>query len=159
MTAEKVREVLKDVKIRIIPTRSMAEGYLALSKAVINASAEDIEKSMNSALSGVHTGLIAKADKTGVYNGVNVTAGDFIGVLDDDIITCASSDLKECLASFLPTVPDAASCKAVHVFTGNAEDKAISDALESEIKSCCPDAKIFSCVGGQNIYNYVIAFS
>lgn len=159
MTAEKVREVLKGVKIRIIPTRSMAEGYLALSLAVINAPAEELEKSMNKSLEGVHTGLIAKADKTGVYNGVNVTAGDFIGVLDDDIITCASSDLKDCLSSFLPTVPDAAICKAVHVFAGNAEDKAISDGLEDQIKTCCPQAKIFSCVGGQNIYNYVIAFS
>ena len=159
MTAEKVREVMKDVKIRIIPTKSMAEGYLALSLVNSNASAQEIEVSMIQALQGVHTGLIAKADKTGVYNGISVTAGDFIGVLDDDIITCASSDLKACLEAFLPTVPDAASCKSVHIFTGNAEDKAISDGLEDQIKTCCPQAEIFSCVGGQNIYNYVIAFS
>ena len=159
MTAEKVREVMKDVKIRIIPTKSMAEGYLALSLVNANASAQEIEVSMIQALQGVHTGLIAKADKTGVYNGISVTAGDFIGVLDDDIITCASSDLKACLESFLPTVPDAASCKSVHIFTGNAEDKAISDGMEDQIKTCCPGAEIFSCVGGQNIYNYVIAFS
>ena len=159
MTAEKVREVMKDVKIRIIPTKSMAEGYLALSLVNANASAQEIEVSMIQALQGVHTGLIAKADKTGVYNGISVTAGDFIGVLDDDIITCASSDLKACLEAFLKTVPDAASCKSVHIFTGNAEDKAISDGLEDQIKSCCPGAEIFSCVGGQNIYNYVIAFS
>ncbi len=159
MTAEKVREVMKDVKIRIIPTKSMAEGYLALSLVNSNASAQEIEVSMIQALQGVHTGLIAKADKTGVYNGISVTAGDFIGVLDDDIITCASSDLKACLEAFLPTVPDAASCKSVHIFTGNAEDKAISDGLEDQIKTCCPGAEIFSCVGGQNIYNYVIAFS
>ena len=159
MTAEKVREVLKDIKISIIPTKSMAEGYLALSLVDANASLDEIEKSMNQALTGVHTGLIAKADKTGVYNGVSVTAGDYIGVLDDDIITCASSDLKECLEAFLPTVPDAASCKSVHIFAGNAEDKAISDSLDEKIKESCPAAEIFSCVGGQNIYNYVIAFS
>ena len=93
MTAEKVREVLKDIKISIIPTKSMAEGYLALSLVDANASLDEIEKSMNQALTGVHTGLIAKADKTGVYNGVSVTAGDYIGVLDDDIITCASSEV------------------------------------------------------------------
>ena len=159
MTAEKVREVMKDVKISIIPTKSMAEGYLALSLVDSNASADKIVESMNKALESVHTGLIAKADKTGVYNGVNVTAGDYIGVLDDDIITCADADLKSCLESFLPTVPDAASCKSVHIFSGNSEDKAISDVLGDQIKACCPQAEIFSCVGGQNIYNYVIAFS
>ena len=159
MTAEKVREVMKDIKIRIIPTKSMAEGYLALSLVDEGASADDLEKQMNTVLAGVHTGLIAKADKTGVYNGVNVTAGDYIGVLDDDIITCASSDLKECLISFIPTVPDSASCKSIHIFTGNDEDKAISDGLADQIKSCCPGAEIYSCVGGQKIYNYVVAFS
>ena len=159
MTAEKVREVMKDCDIRIIPTKSMAEGYLALSLIDANASVTEIEDAMNKALAGVHTGLIAKADKTGVYNGVDVTAGDFIGVLDDDIITCASSDLKECLESFLPTVPDAASVESVLIFSGNDEDKAISDTLNGKIKECCPQAEIFSCLGGQKIYNYVIAFS
>ena len=124
MTAEKVREVLKDIKIRIIPTKSMAEGYLALSLVDTNASYQEIEAAMNKALEGVHTGLIAKADKTGVYNGINVTSGDFIGVLDDDIITCASSDLKECLASVRS---DGARmcrfCKSVMSFADNDEDK------------------------------------
>ena len=159
MTAEKVREVMKDCEIHIIPTKSMAEGYLALSLVDTNASYQEIEASMNKALEGVHTGLIAKADKTGVYNGINVTAGDFIGVLDDDIITCASSDLKECLTRFVPTVPDASSFESVMVFADNEEDKGLADSLNGDIKADCPSAEIYSCIGGQNIYNYVIAFS
>lgn len=159
MTAEKVREVMKDCEIHIIPTKSMAEGYLALSLVDTNASYQEIEASMNKALEGVHTGLIAKADKTGVYNGINVTAGDFIGVLDDDIITCASSDLKECLSSFVPTVPEVASCESVMIFADNEEDKGLADSINGQIKADCPSAEIYSCIGGQNIYNYVIAFS
>ncbi len=159
MTAEKVREVMKDCEIHIIPTKSMAEGYLALSLVDTNASYQEIEASMNKALEGVHTGLIAKADKTGVYNGINVTAGDFIGVLDDDTITCASSDLKECLSSFVPTVPEVASCESVMIFADNEEDKGLADSINGQIKADCPSAEIYSCIGGQNIYNYVIAFS
>ena len=109
-------------------------------------------------MNGVHTGLIAKSDKTGIYNGVDVKAGDYIGVLDDDIITCASSDLKECLASFIPTVPGADSCRSVQIFAGNDEDMALSDSMKSEIKAICPLAEISSCLGGQKIYNYVVAF-
>ena len=159
MTAEKVREVMKDCEIHIIPTKSMAEGYLALSLVDTNASYQEIEASMNKALEGVHTGLIAKADKTGVYNGISVTTGDFIGVLDDDIITCASSDLKECLEKFVPTVPDASTCESVMVFADNEEDKGLADSMNGQIKADCPSAEIYSCIGGQNIYNYVIAFS
>ena len=114
---------------------------------------------MNKALEGVHTGLIAKADKTGVYNGINVTSGDFIGVLDDDIITCASSDLKECLGQFVPTVPGADSCESVMVFADNEEDKDLADSINGQIKAVCTSAEIYSCIGGQKIYNYVVAFS
>ena len=159
MTAEKVREVNKDCVIHIVPTKSMAEGYLALSLIDTNASCEEIEKSMNKALEGVHTGLIAKADKTGVYNGINVTAGDFIGVLDDDVITCVDTDLKACLLKFLPTVPGVKDYESVMIFAGNDDDKALADENQSSISDICSSAEIFSCLGGQNIYNYVIAFS
>ena len=159
MTAEKVREVMKDCEIHIIPTKSMAEGYLALSLVDTNASYQEIEAAMNKALEGVHTGLIAKADKTGVYNGINVTSGDFIGVLDDDIITCASFDLKECLEQFVPTVPGVDSCESVMVFADNEEDKDLADSINGKIKAVCTSAEIYSCIGGQKIYNYVVAFS
>ena len=158
MTAEKVREVYKDSKISIVPTKSMAEGYLAITLAGTSGSAVENENNMNAALKGVHTGLIAKSDKTGIYNGVDVKAGDYIGVLDDDIITCASSDLKECLASFIPTVPSASTVRSVQIFADTEEDKALSDSMKSDIKAICPNAEISSCVGGQNIYNYVVAF-
>ena len=159
MTAEKVREVNKDSVIHIVPTKSMAEGYIALSLIDSSASCEEIEKAMNKALQGVHTGFIAKADKTGVYNGVSVTSGDYIGVLDDDIITCADKDLKECVLKFLPTVPEAGNYESVMVFSGNEEDKRLADNMTASISDLCPSAEIFSCLGGQNIYNYVIAFS
>ena len=159
MTAEKVREVYKEAVIHIVPTKSMAEGFLAMSAFKADSSVADNEKAMNDSLNGVHTGLIAKADKTGVYNGVSVTSGDFIGVLDDDVITCADSDLKTCLVKFVPTVPGCADYKAVKVFAGKEEDKAVADSVMSQIKDICPEAEISSCIGGQNIYNYVIAFS
>ena len=158
-TAEKVREVYKEAVIHIVPTKSMAEGFLAMSAFKADSSVADNEKAMNDSLNGVHTGLIAKADKTGVYNGVSVTSGDFIGVLDDDIITCADSDLKKCLVKFVPTVPRCADYKSVKVFAGKEEDKAVADSVMSQIKDICPEAEISSCIGGQNIYNYVIAFS
>ena len=159
MTAEKVREVYKDAKIHIIPTKSMAEGYLALSLVDGDSSCDEIVKTMNKALDGVHTGLIAKSDKTGIYNGVDVKSGDYIGVLDDDIITCSDSDLKACLMKFIPTVPSVAEYESVLIFSGSDEDKALADGEETAIKALCASAEIYSCLGGQNIYNYVIAFS
>ena len=141
MTAEKVREVMKDCDIRIVPTRSMAEGYIAMALAGDHSSVIDTETSMNRALEGIHTGLVAKADKRGTYNGIYVEVGDYIGVLDDDIITCASPDLDKCLAQFIKTVPEAEVYKSVMVFSGNEEDKAIADSMNwrrFRCQLCCP---------------------
>ena len=159
MTAEKVREVMKDCDIHIVPTRSMAEGYLALSLVDTNASCDEIVAAMNKALEGVHTGLIAKADKRGTYNGIYVDIGDYIGVLDDDIIICASPDLKECFNAFISKVPDPESYESVLIFADNDEDKELADSQNGKVKTYLPSAEIYSCLGGQNIYNYVIAFS
>ena len=159
MTAEKVREVMKDCDIRIVPTRSMAEGYIAMALAGDHSSVIDTETSMNRALEGIHTGLVAKADKRGTYNGIYVEVGDYIGVLDDDIITCASPDLDKCLAQFIKTVPEAEVYKSVMVFSGNEEDKAIADSMNDRFRAIYPSAEITSCLGGQKIHNYVMAFS
>lgn len=159
MTAEKVSEVYKDAKIHIVPTKSMAEGYLAMSLFNGDSAVADIESAMNKVLKGVHTGLVAKADKTGVYNGISVNSGDYIGVLDDDIITCADTDLKACLIKFIPTVPGSDGYKNVKVFAGNNEDKAVCDGVMAQINDICKSAEIDTCIGGQTIYNYVIAFS
>ena len=159
MTADRIKDVIKDSSIKIIPTRSMAEGYIALSLIDADSSAEDIAASMSKALDGVHTGLIAKADKTGVYNGISVNSGDYIGVLDDDIITCADKDLKECLLKFFATVPDASDYESVMLFAGNGDDEALAGTVTAQIKSVCSSSEVFTCLGGQSIYNYVIAFS
>ena len=159
MTAEKVREVYKDAVIHIVPTRSMAEGYVALSLIDPSSSCEEIEKTMNKALEGVHTGFIAKADKSGLYHAVRVEVGDYIGVVDDDVITAADPDLKTCLMKFIPTVPGIGDRESVMIFADRIEDKDLADSMTSEINEYCPSAEIYTCLGGQNIYNYVIAFS
>ena len=159
MTAEKVREVYKDAVIHIVPTKSMAEGYVALSLIDPSLSCDEIEKTMNKSLDGVHTGFIAQADKSGLYHAVRVETGDYIGVVDDDVITAADADLKTCLMKFIPTVPGIGNTESVMIFADRIEDKELADSMSSSIKEYCPSAEIYTCLGGQNIYNYVIAFS
>ena len=159
MTAEKVREVYKDAVIHIVPTKSMAEGYVALSLIDPSWSCDEIEKTMNKALDGVHTGFIAQADKSGLYHAVRVETGDYIGVVDDDVITAADADLKTCFMKFIPTVPGIGNTESVMIFADRIEDKELADTMSSSINEYCPSAEIYTCLGGQNIYNYVIAFS
>ncbi|MBO4449600.1 MAG: DAK2 domain-containing protein [Clostridiales bacterium] len=158
MTAEKVRELCTDSVVHIVPTHSMAEGYCALSLIDVSASYETIEKTMLESLKGVHTGFVSVADKSGVYNGVEVRAGDFIGVVDDDIIVCTAGDPVTALVDLTKSIPGIKDVESVTAF-------ASTDVLVTHvqghirgIKSSCPDAEISVAYGGQGIYDIVVLY-
>ena len=158
MTAEKVRELCTESVIHIVPTRSMAEGYCALSLIDSSASYETIEKTMLESLKGVHTGFVSVADKSGVYNGIEVKAGDHIGVLDDDKIVCSASDTIAALKELTKNVPGIAEAESVTIFAGTYVIKSSVESNEYVIKNFCPDAEINVAFGGQGIYDLVVLY-
>ena len=158
MTAEKVRELCTESVIHIVPTRSMAEGYCALSLIDSSASYEEIEKTMLGSLKGVHTGFVSVADKSGVYNGIEVKAGDHIGVLDDDKIVCSASDTIAALKELTKNVPGIAEAESVTIFAGTYVIASSVESNEYVIKNFCPDAEINVAFGGQGIYDLVVLY-
>ena len=158
MTAEKVRELLTDSVLHIVPTRSMAEGYCALSLIDPSASYDIIEKTMLESLEGVHTGFVSVADKSGVYNGVDVKAGDHIGVIDDDIIVCSADDPVTALIELTKAVPGIKDVEAITVFTSTDVLVTHVQGNITGIKKACPDAEISAAYGGQGIYDLVVLY-
>ena len=146
MTAEKVRELCTESVIHIVPTKSMADGYCALSLIDSTANCDVIEKTMLESLNGVHTGLVSVADKTGTYNGVEVKAGDHIGIIDDDIIVCSAGDPVTALVELTKHIPGISDVESVTVF-------ASTDVLVTHA-----DAEISAAYGGQGIYDLVVLY-
>ena len=158
MTAEKVREICTESVIHIVPTRSMAEGYCALSLINSSASYETIEKTMLESLKGVHTGFVSVADKSGVYNGIEVKAGNHIGVLDDDVIVCSASDTITALKDLTKSIPGIAKAESVTIFASTYVIESSVKSNEYVLKNFCPDAEINVTYGGQGIYDLVVLY-
>lgn len=158
MTAEKVRELMTDSVIHIVPTKSMAEGYCALSLIDPSADCTTIEKTMLESLEGVHTGFVSVADKSGVYNGIDVKAGDHIGVIDDDIIVCSADDTVTALIELTKCVPGIKDVEAVTVFASTDVLVTHVQGNMTGIKRSCPDAEISAAYGGQGIYDLVVLY-
>jgi len=158
MTAEKVRELCTDSVIHIVPTKSMAEGYCALSLIDCNANCDVIEKTMIESLNGVHTGFVSVADKTGTYNGVEVKAGDHIGVIDDDIIVCSANDPVTALIELTKHIPGIRDVESVTAFASTDVLVTHVQANITGIKNSCPDAEISAAYGGQGIYDLVVLY-
>ena len=158
MTAEKVRELCTDSVIHIVPTKSMAEGYCALSLIDSHANCDVIEKTMLESLKGVHTGFVSVADKSGTYNGVVVKAGDHIGVIDDDIIVCAADDTITALKELTAKIPGIENVEAITAFGKTTIITSAVEIASREIKASCPAAEVSSAYGGQGIYDVVVLY-
>ena len=98
------------------------------------------------------------ADKSGVYNGIEVKAGDHIGVLDDDKIVCSASDTIAALKELTKNVPGIAEAESVTIFAGTYVIKSSVESNEYVIKNFCPDAEINVAFGGQGIYDLVVLY-
>lgn len=158
MTAEKVRELCTESVIHIVPTKSMAEGYCALSLIDSSANCDVIEKTMLESLEGVHTGFVSVADKTGTYNGVEVKAGDHIGVIDDDIIVCSANDPVTALVELTKHIPGIRDVESVTAFASTDVLVTHVQGNITAIKKSCPDAEISAAYGGQGIYDLVVLY-
>ena len=158
MTAEKVRELCTESVIHIVPTKSMAEGYCALSLIDASANCDVIEKTMLESLKGVHTGFVSVADKSGTYNGVEVKAGDHIGVIDDDIIVCSANDAVTALVELTKHIPGIKDVESVTAFASTDVLVTHVQANSRVIKNSCPDAEISAAYGGQGIYDLVVLY-
>jgi DAK2 domain fusion protein YloV len=158
MTAEKVRELITDTVIHIVPTKSMVEGYCALSLIDSSASYDVIEKTMLESLVGVHSGFVSVADKSGIYNGIDVKAGEYIGVIDDDVIVCSSNDVKTALAELTAAIPGIGHIEAITVFCSTSDGISVIENAKADVTASCPNAEICVAYGGQGIYDLVVLY-
>ena len=158
MTAEKVRELCTESVVHIVPTKTMAEGYCALSLIDPSASYDEIEKTMLESLEGTHSGIISVADKSGVYNGITVNSGEYIGVVDDDVIVSSAKHKKTALKELTSAIPGIADVEAVTIFCSTYEGVNDIEISKAEIGVYCPNAEISVAYGGQGIYDMVILY-
>ena len=92
MTAQQAAELYGKCDVRVIPTKSIAEGYSALSMMDLSAdTVEEVIDGMTAYLGDVTTGYVTTATRDTCMNGVEVKQGDYIG-LDNHNILCAKND-------------------------------------------------------------------
>ena len=86
LTACQAAELYKDSDIRVIDTKTIGEGYAAIS--MLDTSTDDVDaiiESAKEAAEAVVTGVVSKANREASKDGVTVKEGDYIGFVGDKI--------------------------------------------------------------------------
>ena len=92
---------LSEKEVVVVPSRSFPQGLSAmLSYRGEDASLEENAQAMKEALSGVKSAAITKAVRDSHMNGEQIRQGEFLGILEDDIVV-HGSDMEQIVLSLL----------------------------------------------------------
>ena len=157
LTAKQAASMYDHPDIRVIPTKSLAEGFSSLS--LMDKFLPDIDsfvEGMTYALANVTTGLVSTATRDAEMDGVSVKQGEYIGIIDKTI-KCSGTDKLAIARDLVLGYEDIDDKDVLTVFYGSdvTEDEVFK--LQEELSDAKPMLEIGFIPGGQDVYSFIMA--
>jgi len=156
LAANQAAEIYDKARIHVIKTRSLMEGFSALS--VVSAGVDDIDaliESIQRAASGVVGSEITKAVRNVTLGGQSIKEGDYISITNGEI-TSVSDTANGAFLEFLKS-QNAEDYELITVFTGTGVSPSQIDGITELIENEYPDLVLTLYESGQDVYDYMIA--
>lgn len=157
LTAQQAASIYQDADVRIIPTKSIAEGCSALS--MFNpwcSGIEELMEQMSEGIGGITTGLVTTAIRDTTVGGLEIQKGSYIGLDRETILTCGE-DKVDTAFRLVQAITDSRPKSIFVVFTGKDVTQEESDALQQKLSDAYPYGDVGFVKGGQEIYDYIIS--
>ena len=155
LAAEQAGELTQKT-IAVIPSKTFPQGLSAmLSYRGEDASLEENAQAMKEALGGVKSAAITKAVRDSHMNGEQILEGEFLGILEGDIVS-HGTDMKQTADALLEqmvTEDDA----VISFYSGAEVAEEEARALVDEIAEKYDDLDTELYQGGQPVYHYIIS--
>lgn len=155
MAANQARELTKDKKIIVIPTKTVPQGITAIISFVPELSPEENESMLLEEIGHVKTGQVTYAVRDTSINGKEIHQGDYMGIGDEGIVAVGTDLLK----TVLDTVEEMTDedTELLSIYYGEDIAKEDADALREKVETRYPDLDIELQDGGQPVYYYLIS--
>ena len=157
MTAKQASQMYSKADVRVIPTKSVVEGYSALS--MMNLWVDTVDEliaDMTSCLDNVTTGCVTTATRDCNISGIDVKQGDYIG-LDGETIIAAGKDLIDTAVTLVHRVNEVSEKEVITVFVGNGVSEEDKNEFKKLIVEQYPLCEIGMIDGEQDIYPFIIS--
>ena len=157
LTANQAAELYDGARITVIPTKTIPQGYSALS--VFNASITDLDEQISdltSAKDAVVSGELTVAIRDSSVNGVSVKEGEYIGILDGKLLTSASSPI-DAMCDMIESIDDLDEREIITLFVGSGVDDESRVEMTEAIEERFDELTLEVYIGDQEVYDYLIA--
>lgn len=158
LTAKQAAELCVGTDVRIIPTKSVGEGYSAVSMFDITVGDTDaVCDYLSDVIGATVTGMVSRASRSTTTNRLNILKGDFIGFVGDDIFTCENT-AEDALAALSEEL-NAGDYDILLILAGADADADKASALCDRLSASYKRTEVIMMDGGQPIYDYIIILS
>lgn len=154
MVAQQIA-ALTEKNVVVVPTATIPQGIMSLSRFNYEASAEDNAASMKESLAEVVTGEVTRAVRTATVNGIGVTEGQWIGLIDD-VLSLAVESKEETVWQLL-TKMDAAGKDLLTFYYGQDVSEPEAQTMQAQVQERYPQQTVELVWGGQPHYHYIIS--
>ena len=155
LAANQARDLTKDKKIIVIPTKTVPQCISAMIAYMPDASAEENEASMIEAASMVKSGSLTYAVRDTSIDGVEIHEHDYMGIGDGGILS-NGADIQEVMIAMLDKMADDTS-ELISIYYGADVSEADAEAMREKIASHFPSLDIEMTVGAQPVYYYIVS--
>lgn len=157
LTANQAADLWDGAKVTVIPTKTLPQGYSALS--VFNSAITDLDEQvadLTSAKDAVASGELTVAIRDTQIGGVEVKAGEYIGILDGEL-TVSKPEAIEALVAMIESLEDIEDREILTLFVGAGVPEALRIEAVEAIEEAFPDLSVDTYIGGQEIYDFLVA--
>ena len=157
LTAQQAAQNFEDSDVRVIPTKSIVEGYSALSMMNLwSDTVEELVEDMSMNLDSVVTGQITTAIRDTHMDGLDVKEGMFIGLSGKHILV-AENDRVVAAQNLIAKVTAETPKDVIIVFYGAGVSQEEVSQLQSFLETNYPMVDVGFVDGKQAIYDFIIS--
>ena len=155
LAANQARDLTKDKKIVVIPTKTVAQGITAVINYVPERSAEENEQTMLDEIGNVKTGQITYAVRDTHIDGKEIHQGDIMGIGDHGMLAVGSSVVEVARETAAAMVDE--DTELISIYYGEDFSQEEAETLGSQLEEAYPSCDVEVNYGGQPIYYCIIS--
>lgn len=155
MTAGQAASMYDKANVIVIPTKDIGAGYVAAASMDRNTdTADELREAIMGTVSTVRTGLVSKANRNTLKNGIIVRDGDYIGFCDGEVL-CDNADRNTAATELCEKIGISEHDIAI-VFRGNEVSENEAAQLCASLQDASPMTEIMNNTGEQPVFDYII---
>jgi uncharacterized protein len=155
LSAEQTMELASDRSIRVLKTKSIAQGYASLMVFDPTQEVDDNVEQMMDVVKDMRSGEVTFSVRDTEINGVKIKKDDFIGITGGEI-KVSNADRMETVKALLDDMVDTER-EIITIFYGIQADEDELEAIVAYAKRINPDIEVEVIEGKQDIYSYIFA--